>query len=409
MAGAYNPITGIYEQDPTFKAGADGTLTPAGSGYSDMGNIDLRQYGMGGEWAGGQNLKSGGSANSFGTNNKGLMYFGVDSEDTAKALQKKYGGTISTGARSNIAGSFDPDGPGGYRAAQTGSGQGYYYTPPGTKPEDQMKVGHEMGVFSDPSFMDKYGWLVAAIASGVGLAAVPAIAGAAGAVGELGASAALPEVAGTVGTAGGAVTPLTSLVLGSEVPAAALVGGTMGGSVTPLTSLTQGVVGGTLGGAVTPLTSQTLGTAAGAAGGAVTPLTTQALGTTAATTGLGTLATTAGKALLPSVIKALTGGTTTPGTGSPTGTPSGSSNPFGSYGASSNMVGGQAANETPGMQAQSAVPQGQTQQLAQALMLGGQAQPQFGSVGYTPVSQGIQQNAQMMALAKALQGDNDNG
>ncbi len=98
------------------------------------------------------------------------------------------------------------------------------------------------------------------------------------------------------------------------------------------------------------------------------------------------------------------------------GTPGGGSSPYGSMGGQGGYggMGGYGnvlnapANETPNMIASQAAPQ-QQQALAQALLLGNPEQPQFNGVGYMPVPQSSAPNAQMMALAKALQGDDYNG
>lgn len=63
------------------------------------------------------------------------------------------------------------------------------------------------------------------------------------------------------------------------------------------------------------------------------------------------------------------------------------------------------ADTTPGMMAAQAAPQAQQQAIAQALLLGGPAGPQVAPSGYMPIPQGVQQNAQMMQLAQALQED----
>jgi hypothetical protein len=65
------------------------------------------------------------------------------------------------------------------------------------------------------------------------------------------------------------------------------------------------------------------------------------------------------------------------------------------------------SNETPGMLATSAAPQSQQQQSSASHFLGGAQQPQFQGVGYMQVPQG-QDPSQMMKLAQALQGQDQN-
>lgn len=191
---------------------------------------------------------------------------------------------------------------------------------------------------------------------------------------------------GVGGGQGGAVEGLTNSTQGT-------LGGSAGGAGEGLVNSTQGVLGGGAGGAGPGegLVNSTKGVMGGSGGGGVEGLTSQTLGTagTAGSTAGSGLTSTVAKALIPSVLKALTGGTPTGSGGA------GSSTGSGGYGGSLNQV----ANETPGMIAPPSMQGNNTQAIANALLLQNPNQPTFNPIAYTPVQK----------IADALQQDNNYG
>ncbi len=132
----------------------------------------------------------------------------------------------------------------------------------------------------------------------------------------------------------------------------------------------------------------------------VTPESTQGPGgspvnaTTAGTPSLSSLQQKIASQLLKAAQSKLTGG----GSGA-------SGGMFGSSGAG--YAPNQIANETPGMLGTAAAPQAQAQQAGSPHFLGGAQQPQLQGVGYMQVPQ-AQDPSQMMKLAQALQGQDQN-
>lgn len=387
----YDPETnqpyGIYRAngDQTkmmgFRAGENGALTDDSYDISDnflykLMNPDtlgmLAAAAVGGGLASGWGGAGAGAAPGAAGGASGGFAIPTAAELTAAGMSP--GGMAMTGAGgigsvSSAAGAL---GPGAYGALG--------YTGAAALPE--LGAG-AIGAAEEPFFLDPNG--MAATGPG-GVGEVSSVAGALG-----------PESYGALGYTGANAIPtwqeLAEQGFGSgEGPGVAATGpggvgevgsvaGELGGSAAGWSGLASG--------ATPAQAAMQAGLNAVPAGGAIP-------GASAATPAATTAATSATsgllKSLAPGLIRALIGGTTPTGTSGASG--SGSGGFFGGNATPGNM--------TPGAIAQQAAPTNNNQQIAQALMLGQAAQPQFNFGGY-------QQVPDMAQFAKALQGDQYNG
>ena len=228
MAAQFNPMTGEWEEQAPVVASTQ--KNPWDDPWGDesvesLGNVNLQNGGFGGTF-GTNNLQLNGGG--MGTNYNfisGENQYGVDSLETAKRLQKQYGGKINKGYQGGADNTYDIH-TGEGSAGVDGQGWGYYYTPPKEEDKDGA-ISQAIGFTKQPTGLSalsdgQFAALVASLFFGGALAG-----------GALGGAAAGAEGAAGAGALEGASAGLGAELAGSE---AAMLGGSAVGTGTELTA-----------------------------------------------------------------------------------------------------------------------------------------------------------------------------